>query len=274
MMEQLLIPNTLPIAAEKYWAGLAVSRGIGRHPTRAIDTYELIYVRSGVLSVQEEETEFTVRVGEALLFWPGRKHGGIADYPVDLEFFWIHFRMNPGLESSSMLGIPQHTTVKNGEFLESLFRHYLNEDATNRLDPVSASMLVWLMLCEVARQSNAPAPGGSAAILAGRADAYIRTHFQNQLSTSIVADQMQCNARYLSRVYHEVYAETVTQAIHHRRLEHARRLLVESTMNVNEIAAACGIDDASYFLKLFKRQTGMTALAYRLMYAKKYIVTE
>lgn len=85
---------------------------------------------------------------------------------------------------------------------------------------------------------------------------------------------MRCNARYLSRVYREVYSETVTEAIHRRRLDYGRRLLVESKMNVNEIAAACGIDDASYFLKLFKRQTGMTALSYRLMYAQTNVVTE
>jgi AraC-like DNA-binding protein len=273
-MEQLTVDNTMPITAERHWAGLAVSRGIGRHPTRVIDTYELIYVRSGILDVREEERKFTVGAGEALLFWPGRKHGGVLDYPPDLEFFWIHFRTNTSAGSSSGLVIPQQTVVKNGEFLESLFRHYLNEYCGTSFDQVSASLLVWLMLSEVARQADAPEPHGSAAILAGRADAYICTHFQKQLSTSSVADEMPCNPRYLSRVYREVYGHTVTEAIHRRRMDYARRLLVESSMNVNEIAIACGIDDPSYFLKLFKRQTGMTAIAFRLMYAQTNVVTE
>jgi len=273
-MEQLRVPSALPIEAEKYWAGLAISRGVGRHPSRILDTYELIYVRSGVLDVQEEERRFTIRPGEALLFWPGRKHSGTLDYPDDLEFFWVHFRVKRFRETESALRISQITRVQNGGFLESLFRHYINEQATRRLDPLSASLLVWLMLCEVARQTEPATASGSAAILAGRADAYIRTHFQNPLTTSIVAEDMPCNSRYLSRVYHEFFGETVTEAIHRRRMDYARHLLVDSTMNVNEIAVACGIGDPSYFLKLFKRQTGMTAIAYRLMYAQTNVVTE
>lgn len=47
------------------------------------------------------------------------------------------------------------------------------------------------------------------------------------------------------------------------RLALARRLLKTTDISVNETAQRCGYDDASYFMKLFKKQFGITALAYR-----------
>ena len=73
--------------------GLFVSRGKGTHPTRVIDSHELIFVRSGILELFEEERRFRLGPGEALVLWPGRRHGGAAPYPPDLSFFWIHFNI-------------------------------------------------------------------------------------------------------------------------------------------------------------------------------------
>ncbi|MCI6583305.1 MAG: helix-turn-helix transcriptional regulator [Oscillospiraceae bacterium] len=47
------------------------------------------------------------------------------------------------------------------------------------------------------------------------------------------------------------------------RLALAKRLLKTTDISVNETARSCGYDDESYFMKLFKKQFGITALAYR-----------
>ncbi|NLM77858.1 MAG: AraC family transcriptional regulator, partial [Ruminococcaceae bacterium] len=40
-------------------------------------------------------------------------------------------------------------------------------------------------------------------------------------------------------------------------------LLLHTAMNGNEIAVACGFSTPSYFSMVFKRQTGMTPMAFR-----------
>ncbi|SEH83107.1 DNA-binding transcriptional regulator, LacI/PurR family [Ruminococcus flavefaciens] len=47
------------------------------------------------------------------------------------------------------------------------------------------------------------------------------------------------------------------------RLALAERLLVNTSLNVSEIAEKCGYPDASHFMKLFRKKKGMTASDYR-----------
>ena len=87
----LVLPFSTGIVSEN--AGLLVSRGRGRHPSRVIESHELIYVDSGTLPVQEGGVPHHVSAGETILLHPGVPHGGIADYRPDLRFYWIHFRL-------------------------------------------------------------------------------------------------------------------------------------------------------------------------------------
>lgn len=274
-MERLEFQHALPIRGSI--GGLLVSRGIGGHELRICIDYELIYVRAGELQMQEEDRRFTVRSGEALLLWPGRRHWGTQDYPADLEFFWLHFSVTPrpeGTESETVLSIPQQAMVRRPAFLESLLRRYLDDQETHRLNPLVSGLLVWLILTELADQPAVPNAVGAAAVIAGRAEDYIRTHFHLPLTSSQIAAEMPCNPQYLSRVYRQTYGQTLTEAIHRVRLGYAQHLLTHSNRSVGEIGRACGIDDTSYFLKLFKRYTGMTALAFRRLNARSNVITE
>src|SRR5690606_8128577 len=67
--------------------------GRGTHIRRVIPSYELIIVRSGTLEMREEDRQFHLQAGQALLLWPGREHAGISPYGADLSFYWIHFTL-------------------------------------------------------------------------------------------------------------------------------------------------------------------------------------
>ena len=108
----------------------------------------------------------------------------------------------------------------------------------------------------------------------GRAYTFIRRHFHEHLTVQHIADQMPCTSKYLSRIYHETYGVTLTEAVHQMRIEYARSLLLNTNQSVSQIALACGFTDVSYFLKLFKRHVGSTALSFRKLRARSNIVTE
>jgi hypothetical protein len=61
-------------------AGLFVAPGARSHPERCITTYELIFVRTGVLRLWEEERQFVLPPQHALILWPNRRHGPAAPY--------------------------------------------------------------------------------------------------------------------------------------------------------------------------------------------------
>jgi len=273
-------PDCLRIATaitlEAQNGGCFVSRRQGIHPDRRIRSYELIFVRSGVLTIQEEERAFEVEAGQSLILWPERRHRGTAPFPPDLSFYWIHFtlRAGPGASGAQGLSIPQHATVSRPDHITELFRRFLDDQETGALDATSASLLVLLMLCEVARSRPPGTISESASTrLAGRADAYIRTHFHEPIRPAGLAELLGCNANYLSRIFHQTYGHTLTEAIHGRRLHLARQMLLDEDRNIEEIARVCGFQDAGYFRRLFKRQEGLTPLAFRRLYSRLHTNT-
>jgi AraC-like DNA-binding protein len=263
----------LPIQAHN--AGLFVSRGRGLHPERVIQSHELIFVRRGILRIEEEGEEFEVAAGRTLLLRPGRLHRGTSPYAPDLSFYWIHFAVRDGLDDGLSIDVPRYATVTRPNHLAELFRRFLDDQEAGRLTATSADLLLMLMLSEVSGSD----PGEnsverSAAVLAGRADAYIRTHFHEPLNTSKLAGEMGCNPDYLGRAFRGTYGKTITEAIHWRRLRHARRMLLESDRNIDEVSRACGFEDVGYFRKVFKRYEGMPPRAFRRLYAQMHVNTE
>ncbi|HBC9258444.1 TPA: AraC family transcriptional regulator, partial [Escherichia coli] len=63
----LELSMTLPIKVQN--GGLFISRGVGRHPARRLESWEIIFVEKGRLAIQEEERIFLVDAGESLLLW-------------------------------------------------------------------------------------------------------------------------------------------------------------------------------------------------------------
>ena len=233
----LQLSLSLPLEVSN--GGLFISRGEGQHPNRVLESFELIFVSSGVLGLQEAGRHFSVNAGETLLLWPGRPHGGLGDYPANLSFYWLHFYLNlqelP--QTPAALQIPQHTRVSRPDHLTNLFRHFLDDQATVAVRSPAANLLVILMLFEVVGPyMSQVASESAAAMLAGRADTLIRTQFHKPLSTSRLARQLHCNPDYLGRVFRQLYGLTLTEAVHQRRLKHARKLLLESAQSVEVVA--------------------------------------
>jgi AraC-like DNA-binding protein len=100
------------------------------------------------------------------------------------------------------------------------------------------------------------------------------THYHEQIGVSTMARELGCNPNYLSRVYRQTYNRTPTEAIHRNRLQNAQRRLLDSLSNIDEIARESGFDDPGYFRRLFKREIGMTPLAYRRLYARVKVISE
>lgn len=268
------LPLALPL--EVLNGGVFISRGQGLHPARVTDSFELIFVKEGVLSIQEAGHNFEIQGGDALILWPGRSHGGTAPYLPDLTFYWLHFRLTnfDARGGGDGLEVPQHVTLARPDHLTNLFRRFLDDQETIGIDPLRAALLALLMLTEVAASSGPEAADGAATRLAGRADALIRTRFHEPLSTSSVARALHCNPDYLGRVFHKTYGLTLTEALHGRRLKAASRLLLESDKTVAEVALSCGFSDATYFRRLFKRHEGVSPRVFRRLHAQQHVITE
>lgn len=67
----------------------------------------------------------------------------------------------------------------------------------------------------------------------------------------------------LYRLFSEELGTTPTAYVTARRLARAATMLTEGDAPVSAVAAAVGFDDYSYFIRIFRREYGLTPLAYR-----------
>src|ERR1700756_1412544 len=114
-------------------AGLFVAPGARSHPERCITTYELIFVRTGVLRLWETERQFVLPPQHALILWPNRRHGPAAPYEPRTSFYWLHFHLEAEDDSTECMLVPQVTRLSQGLRLIELFRRFLDDQENHRL---------------------------------------------------------------------------------------------------------------------------------------------
>ncbi len=269
---------SFPLLIESHKAALFISRGEGIHPVRTEDSHELLLVMGGHLSMFVEESNYELGPGDTLFIPEGIRHGGTAPYPADLQSYWIHFKILHGdIESYDLrktLTIPYSTHLSRPERLVELYRRLLSDRASGVLDPFQANLLVTLMLFEVSRGEYLPPDDSSGVILAQQAKQYIVLNACEPISTRDIAKAVKANPDYLGRIFHSTYGYTITEAIHHHRLGGARKLLMNSALSIAEISRKCGYSDTSHFRRMFKRERGMSASAFRKLYARMQVNTE
>lgn len=92
---------------------------------------------------------------------------------------------------------------------------------------------------------------------------YLDEHYTENISLDQLAEQFYISKYYLAREFKKEYGSTIIQYVLTKKITNAKELLRYSKFSIEEIARLCGIDDASYFNKVFKKMEGCTASEYR-----------
>lgn len=259
--------------------GLFVSPGFGIHPTRVIDSHELIFVAQGCLDMFEEDESLHVTENQTLLLFPGKKHGGRLPYSADLQFYWVHFRLHDVGTPRSIIRVQRVAEARDPELLTEMFCRFISDQESGILDPVSAAHLLALMLVEAGPTEREWTPRAASraraqqqAPLALEIQAYIDRNFKGPITTSSIARDLRRSADYLERVFRRHRDMSILEAVHLKRIGVARAMLrTEGRKNINEIAFACGYSDPGYFRRMFKRLTGLSPKKFRSLYSRMHI---
>lgn len=90
------------------------------------------------------------------------------------------------------------------------------------------------------------------------------------LSLKALAEYLNVNASYLSKLFHKETGNTLTNYVNKKRMDYATYLLSNTTLPISVIAQHCGILDDNYFTKLFKRHYDITPTQFRESVGKHY----
>lgn len=93
-----------------------------------------------------------------------------------------------------------------------------------------------------------------------------RTHFSDRWKVSDYAASLGISTTHLNRLCREVLGQSPKDYLHSLTIQEAKRLLAYTKLDVASIGYRIGIDDPSYFSRVFMRQTGQSPRAFRAIY--------
>ncbi|MGI4832406.1 MAG: helix-turn-helix domain-containing protein [Janthinobacterium lividum] len=245
-------------------------------PSRAT-AHSFVYLTSGQARMDIGNERYCVgphemliaRAGQVYSFEPGDVNTGFMCHFHDdmllgqggpaealATFDFLHFWGRPVITLSA----------QTAEFVEQLLRRLLAEYTTNRLDyPAVMRAYLLALLHELNRVYTAESPAQLTAAVT------LTNHFKHLVSTSLqathrvsdYADWLHISPNHLSKCVRRVTGKSPARWIEESIVLEAKVLLFQSGWSVGEVAGAVGIEDASYFSRLFKKHTGLTPLAFR-----------
>jgi len=175
-------------------------------------------------------------------FPDSREHAKETLYSLAATF--SHFAHKNGKRLSDLLAaadaVPEGEEVRSiAQLREWSFRalELLKESAKNRLSDSRKSALA-------------------------KIQSYIRDHLESDVSLQTIADHVHFHPVYLSKLYKQETGETLSDYINRVRMEKAVYLLKETGHKIYEISRQVGYEN-TYFVKLFKKQFGMTPQEFR-----------
>ena len=95
---------------------------------------------------------------------------------------------------------------------------------------------------------------------------WLREHFREDGVIPRLVALSEIPERTLKRRFKSATDSTLIDYVQNLRVEEAKRLLEDGELPVDDISFEVGYEDASFFRRLFKRRTGLTASQYRRMF--------
>ena len=230
--------------------GLFSSKEAWCHPEVAISSYEFIFVTEGIVYIEEDGKEYTLRAGDLFCLRPNVIHRGVRE-SKNVSFYWLHFYAT----NYDSVGI-YHAHTENPRQCTLFFKE-LNHLATIAANPtlIECKLLAFLYeLREAPQKSNK---------LFSDACEYIRVHIAAAPSVSDVANFLGYSKDYVSRLFVKFAGMSLKSYLDRERNSFAKSLLLSTAMNIRDIAEAAGFENDKAFLKFFRYHNKTSPTAFR-----------
>ncbi len=105
-------------------------------------------------------------------------------------------------------------------------------------------------------------------------DEYISSHLDADLSVGALCAQFNISRSGLYQIAKTYFGKGIEQLTRELRIAKAKSILVDTNYPVSEVAAMVGYYDYNYFIKVFKKETGVTPKQYSLQRGRNQPVSQ
>lgn len=257
-------------------AGRFVSRNTQAHPKRTLESAVLLLGYNGECALAQDGREYTLRKGTFQILFPQTLHYGTKPTSQNQSHFWCHFELPEGffikeadsineITEAGMCVLPEFAQIQNCEKYFALFSQMIDEAQRNKAKDLKiCNCFIQILLLSLARQckENMLKSNKDCAI-AEQVKDWIRLHACDGITAHDVAAAFNYNPDYLTQLIKADTGMTLCGYINEVRMDIAKDLLLNSSLNVSQIAFHVGYSDAKYFMRRFLKKEKVTPTQYR-----------
>jgi AraC-like DNA-binding protein len=259
----------------------------GMHPKRkAIGVFDLLVVTRGELYIGEENEEWRVGEGHALLLRPDLHHYPTQPCKMDTHFYWIHFHTTGTWRVLSeyqacetgyrrepfkpiqhfSLQIPKFCSLENPETMYGRINALMIQEGKPQ---VSSRWQQQIILQEILMMLNAhhhPEHDLSFQKVAEKSAAYLRQNYNRPITYEQLGETLHFHPNYIARCMKKAFGCTPLEYLIRYRLEQAKLRLLNTDMTIAQVAEEAGFEHIPYFTRCFVKHEGVTPSVYRKRY--------
>jgi YesN/AraC family two-component response regulator len=143
----------------------------------------------------------------------------------------------------------------------ALMELYRNKHGGMDLD-LQASALLTSVMAECIRAVSGKTENMSTRYVRQAQD-FIMAHFREKVTLDTLAEHILLNKFYIQKLFKQLTGKTPNAYLASIRINHAKELLRTTEMPIATVALESGIENTSYFIRLFKSFEGMPPGEYR-----------
>ena len=249
-------------------------------PVHWHDEFEIIYVKSGFLTVSISGENYIGKPGDAFVVSPGNLHfmgsqtGNVDYFTFLFPLKYISFRTDDILDdklleplnSGHLMISPEiEDTVKEQcEQLVEIYGAKKEESQSKITAQIKTKIILLQFILKLWKKGFIVENDTSGKnTVEKEMVSYIQQNFTGKILLKEFGKQFHLSEKYISRYFKEHFHITISQYVTYLRLEHAKQLLQDTDIPVTEVAMQSGYQNVSYFIRSFKKTYGMSPLKYR-----------
>lgn len=223
-------------------------------PKTIISTRYMLIIPFTEITYIVEDSSYPLHCGQAILVKP-YLHRSVPHLHRNYLRLIVSFELSgkqdylPG-EPVMMVSDDAWTLISR------LLKHY------ERKEIIHVAFALTLLLCELAHHTEKSELRDTTTQIK-TAMFHINQNLEESLSIKDIAGKVGLSVSHLRRRFREEIGESLGEYIYSRRLSAAQRLLADTSLRVEAIAARCGYDSIYSFSRFFKKNMGISPLLFR-----------
>ena len=235
--------------------------------------YEIYYLKAGSKKHFVDDTYFEIQEGDFVVIpklLPHKTGGRVSTYRYLIYFddSFLNKWLTPDAQSVLLKFLDKRFIRPPKEKQEDIAQVFTQiEGAYNKHDEEKA-FLSFLQLAHILNEAPKAIMDGPQSVLHNIMK-YTQEHYGEINSLQDIADALFISKYHICHLFSKYVELPFNVYLNRVRLKASCDKLVETRDTVSEIAQSCGFSTATYFCNIFKKQMGVSPLAYRKLNAKK-----